>query len=55
MRYDDWDVILFPKDSHVPIQEFKTACYVSPEECEYPALPHLHADVLYLGVNTDTM
>ncbi|RII07402.1 hypothetical protein CUC08_Gglean008370 [Alternaria sp. MG1] len=32
MRYDDWDVILFPKDSHVPIQEFKTACYVSPEE-----------------------
>jgi hypothetical protein len=34
MRYDDWDVILFPKDSHVPIQEFKTACYVSPEECE---------------------
>jgi hypothetical protein len=25
MRYDDWDVILFPKDSHVPIQEFKTA------------------------------
>ncbi|KAI4648591.1 uncharacterized protein J4E78_008654 [Alternaria triticimaculans] len=32
MRYDDWDVILFPKDSHVPIQEFKTACYVSHEE-----------------------
>ncbi|KAH7357536.1 hypothetical protein BKA66DRAFT_427779 [Pyrenochaeta sp. MPI-SDFR-AT-0127] len=32
MRYDDWDVILFPKDSHVPIQEFKTACYVSPDE-----------------------
>jgi hypothetical protein len=27
MRYDNWDVILFPKDSHVPIQEFKTACY----------------------------
>ncbi|EOA91223.1 uncharacterized protein SETTUDRAFT_152366 [Exserohilum turcica Et28A] len=32
MRYDNWDVILFPKDSHVPIQEFKTACYVSSEE-----------------------
>ncbi|EUC45801.1 hypothetical protein COCMIDRAFT_94496 [Bipolaris oryzae ATCC 44560] len=29
MRYDDWDVILFPRDSHVPIQEFKTACFVS--------------------------
>ncbi|KAH3977879.1 hypothetical protein HBI81_100850 [Parastagonospora nodorum] len=27
MRYDFWDVILFPKDSPVPIQEFKTACY----------------------------
>lgn len=27
MRYDDWDVILFPKDSQTPIQEFKTACY----------------------------
>lgn len=40
MRYDDWDVILFPKDSHVPIQEFKTACYVSPEECEYHGLRH---------------
>jgi hypothetical protein len=40
MRYDDWDVILFPKDSHVPIQEFKTACYVSPEECEYHDLRH---------------
>jgi hypothetical protein len=40
MRYDDWDVILFPKDSHVPIQEFKTACYVSPEECKHPHHPH---------------
>ncbi|KAF2820441.1 hypothetical protein CC86DRAFT_305264 [Ophiobolus disseminans] len=29
MRYDDWDVILFPRDSHVPIQEFKTACYTT--------------------------
>ncbi|KAF1914351.1 hypothetical protein BDU57DRAFT_500624 [Ampelomyces quisqualis] len=27
MRYDDWDVILFPRESRVPIQEFKTACY----------------------------
>jgi len=35
MRYDDWDVILFPRDSHVPIQEFKTACYVAPDEGEF--------------------
>ncbi|KAF2128120.1 hypothetical protein P153DRAFT_432501 [Dothidotthia symphoricarpi CBS 119687] len=32
MRYDNWDVILFPRDSPIPIQEFKTACYVSPDE-----------------------
>ncbi|KAF1971578.1 hypothetical protein BU23DRAFT_569745 [Bimuria novae-zelandiae CBS 107.79] len=32
MRYDNWDVILFPKDSAVPIQEFKTACYTSQDE-----------------------
>jgi hypothetical protein len=31
MRYDDWDVILFPGDSHVPIQEFKTVCYSTTE------------------------
>ena len=29
MRYQYWDVILFPAESHIPIQEFKTACYVS--------------------------
>ncbi|KAF2032943.1 hypothetical protein EK21DRAFT_59648 [Setomelanomma holmii] len=29
MRYNNWDVILFPRDSHVPTQEFKTACYNS--------------------------
>ncbi|KAJ4358129.1 uncharacterized protein N0V89_002708 [Didymosphaeria variabile] len=29
MRYDDWDVILFPKDSAVPIQEFRTTCYTT--------------------------
>ncbi|KAH7086363.1 hypothetical protein FB567DRAFT_497466 [Paraphoma chrysanthemicola] len=27
MRYENWDVILFPRDSHIPIQEFNTACY----------------------------
>ena len=39
MRYDDWDVILFPRDSHVPIQEFKTACFVSQADCELRCLP----------------
>ena len=30
MRYQDWDVLLFPAESqaaHVPLKEFKTACY----------------------------
>jgi hypothetical protein len=35
MRYDDWDVILFSRDSHVPIQEFKTACYGSQDASKY--------------------
>lgn len=32
MRYEDWDVLLFPageeQGAHVPVKEFKTACYV---------------------------
>jgi hypothetical protein len=27
MRYNDWDILLFPGISTVPIQEFKTDCY----------------------------
>lgn len=40
MRYEDWDVILFPRDSHVPIQEFKTACYSSQDASTYRASTH---------------
>lgn len=29
MRYENWDVLLFPEDSNVPIQEFKTECSVT--------------------------
>ncbi|KAL8629330.1 hypothetical protein Q9189_004979 [Teloschistes chrysophthalmus] len=28
MRYMNWDVLLFPADSRVPLQEFRTACHV---------------------------
>jgi hypothetical protein len=35
MRYDNWDVIIFARDSHIPIQEFKTACYSSQDECKH--------------------
>lgn len=28
MRYQDWDVLLFPGESKIPIQEFDTKCQV---------------------------
>jgi len=28
MRFQDWDILLFPDGSHVPIQEFRTACFL---------------------------
>lgn len=28
MRYENWDVLLFPEASKTPIQEFKTQCFV---------------------------
>jgi hypothetical protein len=27
MRYQDWDILLYPKGCDVPFREFKTACY----------------------------
>ena len=27
MRFQDWDVLLFPRGSQVPIREFRTACF----------------------------
>ncbi|KAG6008129.1 hypothetical protein E4U43_000212 [Claviceps pusilla] len=55
MRYEDWDILLFPKDCKVPLKEFKVACHVvhDPESrqlsspfglptlcCFVPSLPH---------------
>ncbi|KAL7809715.1 hypothetical protein V8C26DRAFT_263259 [Trichoderma gracile] len=28
MRFEDWDVLLFPRDCKVPVKEFKVACHV---------------------------
>lgn len=28
MRYQHWDVLLFPEGSKAPLQEFRTACFV---------------------------
>jgi hypothetical protein len=43
MRYDDWDVILFPtgRDSKIPFKEFKVACHVVPDL----ELAYLHGPV----------
>lgn len=38
MRYDNWDIILFPEDSNIPIQEYRTACYLSRDEGIYLSL-----------------
>ncbi|KAK3303063.1 uncharacterized protein B0T15DRAFT_262446 [Chaetomium strumarium] len=40
MRYDDWDIILFPagRDSKIPFKEFKVACHVVPDL----ELAHIH-------------
>ena len=27
MRFNDWDVLLFSQGSHVPLREFRTACF----------------------------
>lgn len=29
MRYENWDVLLFPEGSRIPLHEFKTQCYVT--------------------------
>jgi hypothetical protein len=35
MRYENWDVLLFPANSKVPVQEFKTQCFVTRDRGEY--------------------
>ena len=31
MRYQDWDILLYPKDCEVPFKEFKTTAYAVQE------------------------
>ncbi|PHH66734.1 hypothetical protein CDD81_5866 [Ophiocordyceps australis] len=39
MRYQDWDVLLFPRDCKVPFKEFRVACHVVPDaESKLPQL-----------------
>ncbi|CAI7651708.1 unnamed protein product [Penicillium discolor] len=44
MRYRNWDVLLFPEGSKVPIQEFKTQCFVTKDKDS----PYIHSGV-FLG------
>ncbi|KAJ5175540.1 uncharacterized protein N7482_001417 [Penicillium canariense] len=37
MRYENWDILLFPEGCRVPIQEFKTQCFVT-KDIESPYL-----------------
>jgi len=49
MRFQDWDVLLFPADTHTPIQEFRTTCFALQDHrthlttpllcCFVPSLP----------------
>lgn len=32
MRYQDWDILLYPKSCEVPFKEFKTTCYAVQED-----------------------
>ncbi|KAI1810495.1 hypothetical protein GGS20DRAFT_594327 [Poronia punctata] len=40
MRYEDWDVLLFRKDSKIPLKEFKTNCHVVQDS----GMPHHSTD-----------
>lgn len=35
MRYQNWDVLLFPDPSKIPVQEFKTSCQVIQDPGEF--------------------
>ncbi|GAE00134.1 hypothetical protein AOR_1_1022074 [Paecilomyces variotii No. 5] len=48
MRYENWDVLLFPEGSKVPIQEFKTQCFVIKDR-ESPYLHFQNHSVLSPG------
>ncbi|RDA91100.1 hypothetical protein CP533_6698 [Ophiocordyceps camponoti-saundersi (nom. inval.)] len=42
MRYEDWDILLFPRDSKAPFKEFKVACHVVHD----PEFSHTHGSGL---------
>lgn len=39
MRYEDWDILLFPRDCKVPLKEFKVACHVVHDGGKFSKVP----------------
>ncbi|KAJ5621993.1 hypothetical protein N7528_005225 [Penicillium herquei] len=51
MRYENWDILLFPEGSKVPVQEFKTQCYVTKDtESPYLQVPDILSPQQYFRV-----
>jgi hypothetical protein len=44
MRYQDWDVLVFPDLSKIPLQEFKTTCQVIQDTGKTLSALHCHID-----------
>jgi len=38
MRYQNWDVLVFPDESKIPLQEFKTSCQVIQDPGKWQAV-----------------
>ncbi|KAG0651171.1 hypothetical protein D0Z07_2358 [Hyphodiscus hymeniophilus] len=47
MRYQNWDVLVFPDESKVPIQEFKTSCHVIDDPVVTSFIPSLSAGAVF--------
>lgn len=42
MRFSNWDVLLFPEDSRIPIQEFEVKCQALPQSFGKPSMRFDH-------------
>ncbi|KAK1997035.1 hypothetical protein LX36DRAFT_658015 [Colletotrichum falcatum] len=56
MRYENWDVLLFPGSDHVPLKEFRTECHLVPDPESLPlsrfGVPSLNTFVPSLCYNS---
>ncbi|KAJ6104160.1 hypothetical protein N7523_010480 [Penicillium sp. IBT 18751x] len=49
MRYENWDVLIFPEGTKVPVQEFKTQCFVI-KDMESPYLQSVSSGHSYYPI-----